>query len=261
MPLEFLTIGSGSVVGLVLGLVGGGGSILAVPLLVYVAGVAPVHVALGTSAVAVAASAALNLIPHWRAGHIKWRCAFLFSAAGIAGAVAGSSVAKMVDSGPLLLAFGILMLVVGAMMLFRADTPGNPDVRLTNDSAGILAPRLIGLGFAVGTLSGFFGIGGGFLIVPALILATGMPLTYAIGTSLVAVTSFGLATAASYAVSGLVDWRVAGLFTLGGAIGGVIGVGLGTWLAGRKAALRIVFAIVVLAVGGAIVWQSATGVS
>jgi hypothetical protein len=255
MSLEFLTIGSGSLVGLVLGLVGGGGSILAVPLLVYVAGVTPVHLALGTSALAVAASAALNLISHWRAGHVKWRCAGVFSAAGVAGALVGSNVAKLVPSDPLLLAFGALMIVVGAMMLFKKDMPGNADVRLTVETARYLTPRLVGLGFAVGTLSGFFGIGGGFLIVPALVLATGMPLIYAIGTSLVAVTSFGLATAASYAASGLVDWRVAGLFTLGGALGGLAGVALGKWLSSRKSALKIIFALGVLIVGGLIVWQ------
>ena len=92
-----LAIGSGSIVGLVLGLLGGGGSILAVPLLVYVVGISSAHIAIGTSAVAVSASALGNLVPHWRAGHIKWRCAAVFAAAGVMGALAGAAAAKALD--------------------------------------------------------------------------------------------------------------------------------------------------------------------
>ena len=98
-------------------------------------------------------------------------------------------------------------------------------------------------------MSGFFGIGGGFLIVPGLMLATGMPLTLAIGTSLVAVAAFGAATAASYAVSGLIDWPIAGIFVFGGLIGGLAGVALGKRLAARKQVLNVVFASLVIAVG------------
>jgi uncharacterized membrane protein YfcA len=114
---------------------------------------------------------------------------------------------------------------------------------------------LLGIGFGVGVFSGFFGIGGGFLIVPGLILATGMPLTFAIGTSLVAVSAFGAATAASYAVSGLVDWWLAGLFILGGAAGGLAGTALGKGLAKRRQVLGAVFAGLVMVVGLYIVWR------
>lgn len=251
-----LSVGSGSLVGLILALVGGGGSILAVPLLVYVVGVASPHVAIGTSAIAVAGSALVNLVPHWRLGHIKWRCALVFSAAGVAGAVAGSSLAKAVDGQYLLALFAVLMLVVGGSMLTRRGDAGNPEVRLTLESARKLTPRLVLIGFGVGALSGFFGIGGGFLIVPGLMLATGMPLAYAIGTSLVAVFAFGAATAASYAVSGLVDWGIAALFVAGGAVGGLAGAALGRVLAKRKSALRITFAAVVILVGLYMMWRS-----
>ena len=97
--------------------------------------------------------------------------------------------------------------------------------------------------------SGFFGIGGGFLIVPGLMLATGMPLSNAIGTSLFAVSAFGAATAASYSVSGLIDWPMAGLFVLGGLAGGVVGVRIGKILGARKRALTLVFASLVILVG------------
>ena len=97
-------------------------------------------------------------------------------------------------------------------------------------------------------MSGFFGIGGGFLIVPALILATGMPILYAVGSSLVAVTAFGLTTAANYALSGFVDWSLAGLFVSGGVLGGLLGARSANSLAGRRGALNTVFAALIFAV-------------
>lgn len=250
---SLLITGSGGIVGLVLGLVGGGGSILAVPLLVYVVGVPSPHVAIGTSAVAVSASALGNLVKHARAGIVKWRCAAVFAAAGALGAFAGSTVAKAVDGQKLLALFGLVMVVVGGLMLRKRSAGSNPDVRLSGETARELLPLLLGIGFAVGAFSGFFGIGGGFLIVPGLIIATSMPLTAAVGTSLVAVSTFGAATATSYAMSGLIDWPVAGLFVFGALLGGLAGVRLGKVLAGRKGALNFVFASLVIAVGLSIV--------
>ncbi|ACS40361.1 MULTISPECIES: sulfite exporter TauE/SafE family protein [Methylobacteriaceae] len=244
-----LAAGSGGLVGVVLGLVGGGGSILAVPLLTYAVGVNSPHVAIGTSALAVSVSAAGNLVPQWRAGNVKWRCAGAFSLAGVLGALAGSAAARAVDGQSLLALFGFVMLAVGGLMLRRRRGEGDPDVRLTKRSAPVLLPWLLGIGFAVGLFSGFFGIGGGFLIVPGLMLATSMPLPMAIGTSLVAVSAFGAATAASYAVSGLIDWTLAGLFILGGALGGLVGSRLGQRLAGHKRALTITFAGLMILVG------------
>lgn len=246
---DFLAIGFGSVVGFVLALVGGGGSILAVPFLVYGVGVASPHVAIGTGTVAVAASALVNLLPHGRAGRVKWRCGAVFAAAGVLGALAGAELAKSVDGQRLLMLFGALMVVVGLVMLRRRGAAGDADVRLTTETARHLLPRLLGAGFGVGALSGFFGIGGGFLIVPGLMLATGMPLAFAIGTSLVAVSAFGAATASSYAMSGLVDWRLALIFVTGGLVGGLAGAAMGRFLSGRKALLGQIFAGVVISVG------------
>jgi len=239
----------GSIVGFVLALVGGGGSILAVPFLVYGVGVASPHVAIGTATVAVAASAFANLMPHWRAGRVKWRCGAVFAAAGVIGALAGAELAKSVDGHKLLMLFGALMIVVGLIMLRRRGAAGQEGVRLTAETARHLLPRLIATGLGVGGLSGFFGIGGGFLIVPGLMLATGMPLTFAIGTSLVAVSAFGAATASSYAASGLVDWPLAFVFVLGGVAGGLVGAAAGRHLSSRKAWLGPIFAGVVISVG------------
>ena len=248
-PVGISTTISGAVVGLVLGLVGGGGSILAVPLLVYAVGMTSPHVAIGTSAFAVSLSALGNIVSHARAGNVKWRCAAVFASTGVVGAVAGSTVAKALDGQKLLVLFGALMIVVGLAMLRKRSAAGNPEVRLSMASARELLPLLIGIGFAVGFSSGFFGIGGGFLIVPGLMLATGMPLTMAIGTSLVAVAAFGAATAASYAVSGLIDWPVACLFVLGGLAGGFAGVALGKVLGRKKRSLDLTFAGLVILVG------------
>jgi hypothetical protein len=246
---DILAILSGSLVGFSLGLVGGGGSILAVPLLVYVVGVASPHVAIGTSAVAVATSAAASLVGHARAGNVKWSCALVFAAFGTVGAAGGAALGKIVDGGRLLAMFGALMVVVGLSMLRPRQSAGDAGVRLTLASAPRLLPLLGGFGLAVGTLSGFFGIGGGFLIVPGLVGATAMPLVCAIGSSLVAVTAFGVTTAVSYAASGLVDWRLALLFVIGGAAGGACGIWLCARLADRKRALTLVFSAIVIAAG------------
>ena len=216
-----LGLASGSLVGFSLGLVGGGGSILAVPLLVYLVGVSDPHVAIGTSAIAVAANAAVNLVNHARAGNVKWRCASVFALAGMAGAFLGSTLGKVIEGQKLLALFAIVMMAVGALMLQGRAGTGEPSVRLNRENL----PKLFALGGLTGALSGFFGIGGGFLIVPALIAATGMPILYAVGSSLVAVTAFGLTTAVNYALSGLVDWYLAALFISGGVVGGMLGAG------------------------------------
>ena len=234
----------GSLVGFSLGLVGGGGSVLAVPLMVYVVGVPDAHVAIGTSAIAVAANAAVNLSNHARGGTVRWSCALPFAAAGIIGALVGSTFGKMLDGERLLALFALVMLVIAILMLKTRSRIGLPDVALdwTN------LPAIVGLGLATGTLSGFFGIGGGFLIVPALMLATGMTILNAVSSSLVAVTAFGLTTATSYAWSGLISWRLAGLFIAGGVVGGLAGTRSARSLAARRGTLNVVFAAVIIAV-------------
>ena len=259
MLQHVLAIESGSLVGFTLGLIGGGGSILAVPLLVYVVGVSSPHVAIGTSAIAVAASAAANLAGHARARTVKWGCALVFAVSGMAGAAIGAQVGKMVDGARLLSLFGALMVIIGVLMLRPRKSAGDPDVKLTAETRATLLPWLIGGGVVVGALSGFFGIGGGFLIVPGLIGATAMPLINAIGSSLVSVTAFGATTAASYAWSGLVDWPLAFLFIAGGALGGFAGTRLARHLAGHKHALTRVFSGIVIVVGLYVIARSVTG--
>jgi uncharacterized protein len=244
LPQLPLALASGSLVGFSLGLVGGGGSILAVPLMVYVVGIPAAHVAVGTSAVAVAANAAANLVTHARAGTVKWQCAGVFATAGVLGAWLGSDLGKVIDGQRLLFLFAILMMVVGATMLTPRAGGGDAEVILDRGNF----PRLVVLGALAGTLSGFFGIGGGFLIVPGLMLATGMPILNAIGSSLLGVTAFGAATALNYAISDLVDWSLAILFIGGGIVGGLAGGRAARVLVRQGHALNVVFACVIFAV-------------
>jgi uncharacterized membrane protein YfcA len=249
---EFLAVGSGIFVGLTLGLIGGGGSIVATPLLLYLVGLAP-HAAIGTGALAVSANAFFNFAGHARAGNVRWATAAIFSATGVAGAFLGSTFGKQFDGNRLILLFAIMMIVVGALMLRPRRGGGTVAPPLTK----LLVARVAGIGLCVGMMSGFFGIGGGFLIVPGLILATGMPMINAIGTSLLAVGVFGLTTALNYAASGLVDWLVAAEFIAGGVAGGFLGMRAAIHLAARRNTLNRLFASVVFAVALYIIWRSA----
>lgn len=247
-----LTIGSGSLIGFTLGLIGGGGSILATPLLIYGVGLRDVHMAIGTGALAVAANAYLNLIGHAIRGHVWWRCAWIFAVAGAACAYLGSSLGKLINGQSLLFMFGMLMLFVSFAMRRSAvetDVTAQSLTMRTHGKTGAIA-LCTGLG------SGFFGIGGGFLIVPGLLLSTSMPLINAVGTSLLAVGTFGLTTAANYAASGFVDWQTAGYFVGGGVGGGVVGTIAATRLASRRNALARIFRSIVFCVGLYILWRS-----
>lgn len=240
-----LAVLSGSVVGFSLGAIGGGGSILAVPLLIYVVGIGDPHVAIGTSALAVSVNAFANMLGHWRSGTVKWPCAAAFAASGAAGAALGSTLGKITDGRALIFLFALAMLAVGSAMLRPRAGGGDPEVRIDPR----IALRLIGIGLLTGAVSGFFGIGGGFLIVPGIMLGSGMPIINAIGSSLLSVGIFGLTTAANYALAGLIDWPVAGLFVAGGIGGGIMGMKAAIALAPGRRVLTRIFAGVVLAVG------------
>jgi uncharacterized membrane protein YfcA len=256
MPLEtwpFVAAAlGGAVIGLLLSVFGGGGSVLATPLLVYVVGVRDPHVAIGTSAAAVAVNAAAGLAAQARAGRVKWPCALLFSAAGLGGSLAGAHLAKQVDGARLLLWFAMAMAAVGLAMLAPKAASGDPAVRL--DAA--IAARLAPMGLATGFAAGFFGIGGGFLIVPGLMAASGMTLANAAASSLVSVVLFGAATSASYAISGLVDWPIFLALITGGIAGAVLGLPVARALAARATTARRIFALMVLATAAYVAWRA-----
>ena len=244
-----LAVGSGSLVGFTLGLIGGGGSIMATPLLLYVVGLPP-HEAIGTGALAVSVNAFVNFAGHARVGNVRWRNAVVFALVGVLGAALGSTMGKSFDGKRLLFLFAILMILVGILMLRRRPVPVAAPIPVGgNDNAGAEAfgsnVKVVVAALAVGTLSGFFGIGGGFLIVPGLVFSTGMPMLCAVGSSLLAVGTFGLTTAVNYAISGLVNWPIAAEYISGGIVGGIAGMALAVRLASRKAVLNRIFAGVV----------------
>jgi uncharacterized membrane protein YfcA len=152
---------------------------MATPLLLYVVGLQP-HVAIGTGALAVSANAFVNFCGHLRVGNVRWRCSIVFSVVGVAGAIIGSLLGQQIDGKKLVFLFAILMIVVGVLMLRRKDTRGlDAPVSMSVPAISNSEPRnllfLVGTAFAVGVLSGFFGIGGGFLIVPGLLLGNPPP--------------------------------------------------------------------------------------
>lgn len=245
-----LAVVCGLCVGFSLALIGGGGSILAMPLMLYVVGLRDPHLAIGTSALAVSVNAFANLIPHARAGHVRWKPAAVFALAGMLGAYAGSSLGKWMDGQRLLSLFAALMLAVAALMLRPRALHADGATPRSRPLAW-----LGGTGFATGGLSGFFGIGGGFLVVPGLMFAGGLEIIQAIGSALLAVGAFGLTTAVNYAASGLVDWRVAAEFIGGGLVGGWLGAFGAHRLARTRGVLNRLFAAAIAAMAVYILWH------
>ena len=223
----FLSLVSGIVVGFSLGLIGGGGSILAVPLLVYVIGVEP-HVALGTSALAVATNALTSLIHHKKVGHVKIKEGLVFALPGVVGALIGAQIGLLTPSKHLLFLFGLFMIVMAIMMLRRKPRTLSNEIHHNHGTFLIRKNGLIITGFAVGATAGYFGIGGGFLIAPALMYTASLNIINAIGTSLLPVSAFGLTTAIRYSIEGQIQWPVSILFIIGGIGGGFVGTKLST---------------------------------
>jgi len=241
MLIPLVSICSGVVIGLLLGVFGGGGSIMAVPLMLYAVGITDPHIAIGTSAVAVTVSALGNLAIHTRAGNVKWPCATAFAVSGAIGAFVGAKIGQLVNGTHLIIGFAVAMVGVGVSMLRRPTDAGDPNVHINPP----IAKRLIPTGLAAGLASGFFGIGGGFLIVPGLVSAANMTFIHAVGSSLVAVAAFAASTAASYAIADLVRWDIAGFFIVGGFLGGLIGRAASPYLGQRKALVQRAFSLLI----------------
>jgi uncharacterized membrane protein YfcA len=234
----------GALIGLLLTLFGGGGSVLATPWLIYVVGLTDVHAAIGTSAAAVAVNAAAGLAGQARAGRVKWPCASVFGIAGLAGALIGAQLAKQIDGAALLMWFAFAMIAIALSMIVPRKNEGDPAVHLTGPMILKLAP----VGLVVGLAAGFFGIGGGFLIAPGLMASTGMTLANAGASSLLSVTLFGSATSASYALSGQLIWPLFGALVGGGLVGTLVALPLTKRLESRALLARRLFGALVIAV-------------
>jgi uncharacterized protein len=228
-----------AVIGLSLGLIGGGGSILTVPILVYLLGV-QAHEAVGMSLAVVGATSLFGAYLHWKRGSVNFSSGLLFGISGIFGALLGSPLTKMVSPGVLLLLFGALMFVVAISMLWRRKNACDETKREINRAKAVSA------GFGVGVLTGFLGVGGGFLIVPALVLFGGLQMKEAIGTSLLVIFLNCVAGLIGHASQGAFDWSLTFLVMVLAVGGALIGTILSHKLAARR--LQTVFAYLVLVV-------------
>lgn len=230
-------------IGLSLGALGSGGSIVTLPILVYIAGVEP-KAAVGMSMAIVGGTSLAGGYFHWRSGNFLVKPALLFSATGIAGAYLGSSGTHLVSSSVLMLLFAGLMLAVGARMLWgKQEWAG----------ATCSTSKCAFSGFAVGLVTGFLGVGGGFLIVPALVWFAGLDARKAIGTSLGIIAANSAAGLAGQLRYEHWDWRLTGTFLACSLIG--MGLGIPISKKAPEGALRKAFGLVVLAVAAAIGWE------
>jgi hypothetical protein len=245
-PHLLLALALASLIGVSLGVLGGGGSILAVPVLVYVARM-DVHAAIGSSLAIVGATALVGGAAHARKGRADLRAAALFGGAGMIGAPLGAQATHVVSPRVLLLLFALLMLAVGGLML-RGRAPARPAVR-----PHPAAVPFAGLG--VGLLTGFLGVGGGFLIVPALTLLGGIPIHRAVGTSLLVIAANSAAGLLGHVRQGDMQLGPAAAFTASAILGALFGVRVGAGLHPER--LRRAFALFVVLVGLALLARNA----
>ncbi|NUT33418.1 MAG: sulfite exporter TauE/SafE family protein [Hamadaea sp.] len=206
-------------IGLSLGLLGGGGSILTVPALVYLAGVEPKQ-AIAMSLFVVGVTAAVGLIPHARAGRVHWRTGLLFGGAGMAGAYAGGRLAVFVPATVLLGAFAVMMIVTAVAMIRRRAGRPSPEGHIPDRRP---IGRILAEGVAVGLVTGLVGAGGGFLVVPALVLLGGLSMPAAVGTSLLVIAMKSGAGLAGYLADVSIDWPLTLAVTALAVVGSLAG--------------------------------------
>lgn len=222
----------GLLIGLSLGALGGGGSILAVPALVYAAGQSAKG-ATTTSLILVAITSVIGIAPHWRAGRVRIVPGVLFGLAGVGGSLLGSRWNTAADPDVLLLAFSGVMVAAGVAMLRRTRrqkaaaaaenaVSGNPTTTEVHADLATVV-KVVAAGSVVGLLTGFFGVGGGFVIVPALVLALGFTMPEAVGTSLLVITINSAVALSTRLQGGNVEWGTVVPFTVASLIGVVIG--------------------------------------
>ncbi|MFJ5831454.1 sulfite exporter TauE/SafE family protein [Streptomyces sp. NPDC093089] len=217
-----LIIAASLLIGVSLGILGGGGSILTVPILVYLAG-QETKEAIATSLFVVGVTSIAALIPHARAHRVRWRTGLLFGAFSMAGAYGGGRLAEYIPGTVLLVAFALMMLATAAAML-RKPRPGRERVRTAHKDLPLKHIAVEGL--VVGAVTGLVGSGGGFLVVPALAILGGLPMGIAVGTSLLVIAMKSFAGLAGHLSGVSIDWGVALTVTVAAVIGSLIGARL-----------------------------------
>lgn len=260
---------AGVCIGLSLGALGGGGSILAVPILVYLLGQSPVAATTG-SLLIVGISAATGAVTAWRAGNVHLGRGASFGLIGVAGAAAGGHLSTRVNPDLLLALFSVLMLVVAAVMITRQLRRRGPEHRQdpaprVDDPIITVSPtfacncpaaaKVAVTAIVVGLMTGFFGVGGGFLVVPALVLALGLPMPFAVGTSLVVIAINSAAAFASRLGSGIrLDWAPVVVLTAAAIAGSLAGARVADRVDPRK--LNVAFSVLLVSVAAYTAWQS-----
>jgi uncharacterized membrane protein YfcA len=221
VPTVALGIALAVLIGVSLGLLGGGGSILTVPILVYVLGL-PAHEAIATSLLVVAVTSLAALIPHAREGRVRWQMGGLFGAASMVGAYGAGRVAKLLPAVVLLLLFGAMMLVTAIAMMRKGSGEAKDEAAATEAKR---LPYLVILleGLAVGAFTGLVGAGGGFLVVPALLLLGRLPMRQAVATSLMVIAMKSFAGFAGYLATTAIDWKIAAMVTAAAVVGSFFG--------------------------------------
>lgn len=243
-----LTVGLAVFVGIALGLLGGGGSILTVPLLAYVAGM-DAKQAIATSLLVVGVTSAVGAFSHARNGRVQWRTGLIFGAAAMAGAYAGGVLARFVAGTVLLIGFAVMMIATAIAML-----RGRSNIQETGEGNRRLPiPKIVAEGLVVGLVTGLVGAGGGFLVVPALALLGGLPMPVAVGTSLVVIAMKSFAGLAGYLSSVHIDWTLAAAVTVAAVVGALVGARMTALI--NPDVLRKAFGWFVLAVSSVILAQ------
>lgn len=250
MTTLVLVLALSLLIGASLGLLGGGGSILTVPILVYVAGL-PAKEAIAASLFVVGVTSLAGVVSHARGGRVQWRTGLLFGLAAMAGAFTGGLLGGHVPGDWLLIAFALMMVATSlAMLRGRKEKTGGGHAP---GDGGLPLTRILVDGSVVGLVTGLVGAGGGFLVVPALVLLGGLPMSVAVGTSLIVIAMKSFAGLAGYLTSVTLDWPL----VLGVTGAAVVGSLVGGRLAGRvpEAVLRKGFAWFVLVMGGFVLVQ------
>lgn len=249
-----LTLLLAVLIGVSLGLLGGGGSILTVPILTYVAGLSPKE-AIAASLFVVGTTSAVGAISHARGGRVRWRTGLIFGAAGMVGAFGGGILGGYIPGTVLMIAFAMVTLAAAVAMI-----RGRKGLDIDQARAGALPVlKILVMGLLVGLISGLVGAGGGFLIVPALALLGGLPISAAVGTSLVVIAMNSFAGLAGHLTSVSLDWALVGAVTLAAILGSL----LGARLAGRipETVLRQGFGVFVLVMGAFVLVQELSGIA
>jgi len=240
-------------IGISLGLIGGGGSILAAPILIYVMSVPP-QSAFAMTLVIVGFASVIGAIPHWRQGNVNLNTVILFSPAAMLGAYLGARLVSLPFITPTiqLITFGVVMLIASITMIRKGSKPAESTLKKADRQTNhLFVPRWLAIaieGLAVGVLTGFIGIGGGFLVIPALVLLGNVPMKEAVGTSLIILALKSVTGFAGYVGNVPIDWNLLISFTIASSIGILAGSYLNQFVSAKQLEKGFGYFVLVVAI-------------